>query len=312
MKCYCKTNCIKTKEELLENLEKLYEPCTQCHTKTIKKAIPLKRQIKPEKINKNYKKCPNCGKRHIDIVMAHVLKILIENNQMPETSSIRKIGTPLINPAIYLEHLPYLTKETLVLITTNCDKNTAQKIKTQVPEIKAIIKGDTQTTVGILNENTESKNYELLAGCDIRCDIQNTDKEPVITYKQQSKIHIEYPKPTSPKIEQLRKTLEKYENPTVIDAMCGPGTLGIYALQKNATHVTFNDINHESIQALKTNLEVNRMPREKYDTYNENIIELTTKLEKHYNIGIIDTFPGIDTEKYLKSLKKICDEVIII
>ena len=312
MKCNCKTNCIKTKQNILENIDKLYKACPQCHTKTLKKAIPLKRQIKLEKIDKNYKKCTQCGKRHIDIVMAHTLKILIENKQMPETSSIRKTGTPLITPATYLEHLPYLSKETLVLITTNCDKTTAKKIKTEVPEIKAIIKGDTQTTAGKLDENTKTNNYDLLTGCDIRCDIQNTDKGPIILYKQQSKQHIEYPKQESPKIEQLRKTLEKYENPTVLDAMSGPGTLGIYALQKNATHVTFNDINPESTESLKTNLEMNQIPKEKYQIYNENILELTKKLEKQYNLGIIDTFPGIDTKKYTEALEKICDEVIII
>lgn len=312
MKCQCTKNCIKNKENTLQNINKLYEPCTHCPTKTIKKSIPLKRQIKLEKINKNYQKCPQCGKRHIDIVMAHVLKILIENNQISNTSSIRKIGTPLITPAITLEHPPYLSQKTLVIITKECDKTTAEKIIKEVPEIKAIIKGDTETTIGKINENSEEKTYQLQSGCDVRCDIQNTDTEPIILYKQQSKLHIEYPKPVSPKIEKVRKIIEKYENPTILDAMCGPGTLGIYALQKNASKVLFNDIYEESLNALKTNLEINEIPADSYKIYNENVLDLCKHLDSHFNIGIIDTFPGIDTEKYYKALKDICDEVIII
>lgn len=312
MKCYCDKNCIKSKEEILDKIDTLYKPCPNCSKKTLKKAIPLKRQIKLEKIDENYKKCDQCGKRHIDIVMAHVLKIMIQNNQISSTASIRKVGTPLITPATNLEQLPYLSDKSLVIITTNCDKTTAEKISNEVPEIKAIIKGDTNITVGKLNENKQVESYTLLNGCDIRCDIQNTDIGPIILYKQQSKIHIEYPKPSSPKIEKLNKKLEEYQNPTVIDAMCGPGTLGIYALQKNASHVVFNDIYKESLDSLKTNLQVNNIQKNTYEIYNENILELVENIDIHFNIGIIDAFPNIETDEYVQSLEKICDEVIII
>lgn len=312
MKCYCNDNCIKTREEVLQNVFEIYEPCLECSKKTLKKAIPLKRQIKLENINKNYKKCASCGKRHIDIVMAHVLKILIENDQISSSSSIRKVGTPLITPAISLDHLPYLSNQSLVIITPDCNGAIAAKILDEVPEIKAIIKGDTDTTVGKLSENTKVSSYELLGGCDIRCDIQNTDAGPILLYKNQSKLHIEYPKPVSPKIEQLREILEKYDNPTVLDAMCGPGTLGIYSLLKNARHVVFNDIYDESLNALKTNLEVNNISEDSYEIYNEDVLKLTKHLDAHFDIGIIDTFPEIDYNKYYDSLEEICDEVIII
>lgn len=312
MKCKCKQNCIKTKKELLTDITKLYEPCPSCNNKGLKKAIPLKNQIKLEKLDEQYKKCPQCKKRHIDIVIAHSLKILIEEKQISSAASIRKIGTPLITPAIYLEHLPYLSENTLVLIIKEIDHETAQKIVQEVPEVKAIIKGDTNTTIGLIDENNEVNNYELMAGCDVRCDIQNTDEGCIVLYKPQANIHIEYPKENSPKIIQLKKILEKYEHPTVIDALAGPGTLGIYALYKNASKVIFNDLNKTATQTLKLNLEINQIEESMYEIYNENILDLPKVLDDEYDIGIIDAFPSVETWKYEEILKKICKEVVII
>jgi hypothetical protein len=263
-------------------------------------------------LNKNYKKCDFCGKRHIDIVMANVLKIMIAEEQISDSASIRQLGTPLITPAINLDKLPYLSEKTLVIITNHCNKGTSQKILEEVPEIKAIIKGNTKQIVGKLDESTQKNNYELLAGCDIRCDIQDTDIEPIILYKNQTKIHIEYPKKESPKIKELSQTLDKYENPTVLDAMCGPGTLGIYSLIKNADKVIFNDINNDSLNSLKVNLKINQISPEKYEIYNENLLDLVETIDFPIDIGIIDAFPGVNIDDYVKALEKICDDVVII
>lgn len=312
MKCHCEESCIKTKKEILENIKNRYKPCNKCPTKTLKKSIPLKRQLKLDKIDKNLNKCAKCGKRHIDMVMAHILKIMIDEKQISNSASIRKTGTPLITPAISLETLPYLSEKSLVIITSNSDKNTAQKIIKEVPEVKAVIQGDINQTVGQINENTKINSYELLTGCDIRCDVQYANEKAILIYKNQSKLHIEYPKVESPKIKELTHILEKYDQPTVLDAMCGPGTLGIYAIQKNAKKVVFNDIYSESIEALKLNLEINEISPEIYEIYNENLLKLQDILENHFDIGIIDAFPNEDTKQYQESLKKICDEVIII
>lgn len=312
MKCNCNVNCIKNKDEILQEIKLKYDSCPDCYSKTLKKAIPIQRQINLQNIDYNYLKCKTCGKRNIDIVMAHVLKYLIEDKFLSNSASIRKVGTPLITPAIPLDKLPYLPDNSLVIITSSCDKKTADKILENVPEIKSIIKGDINKTVGILNEKMDIINYELLAGCDIRCDIQYTKLEPIIIYKHQSKIHIEYTKQDSPKILQLDEILEKYENPTVIDAMCGPGTLGIYAIQKNARKVLFNDIYNESLDSLKINLEKNDISNELYEITNKNILELENFIKEEYDVGIIDAFPNIDTENYVKSLEKICKEVIVI
>ncbi|MBE6485404.1 MAG: methyltransferase [Methanosphaera stadtmanae] len=312
MKCYCTENCICERENVLSTVNDLYNKCSSCFNKTFKKAIPLKRQIKLSKLDKNYGLCEVCKKRHIDIVMAHVLKIMIEEKQISDSASIRKVGVPLITPAIHLNYLPYLSRKTLVVITKFCDKQTANRIIKEIPEIKAIIKGDTDITIGKLDENKSINFYELLAGCDIRCDIQNSDFGPILIYKNQSKLHIEYPKKESPKIKQLSEILDKYEKPTVLDAMCGPGTLGIYALKKNAKKVVFNDIYNEALDSLKINLKVNSINETDYEIFNENLLNLPNLIEYKFDIGIIDSFPNIDTSNYLKNLKKICNEVVII
>lgn len=312
MKCHCKNNCIQEKNRVLDDIEGLYLPCPDCSEKRLKKAVPLKRQIKLSKINKDYLKCQSCGKRHMDLVMAHVLKIMIDEGQISESASIRQVGVPLITPAIFLDKLPYIPEKSLVIITTFCDKQTAIKIIEEVPEIKAVIKGDTKITVGQINENESITNYELLSGCDIRCDIQYTDFGPILIYKNQSTLHIEYPKEKSPKIQQLSSVLDKYENPTVLDAMCGPGTLGIYALMKNAKKVVFNDIYEEALESLKINLNVNEINENSYEILNEDLLNLPNVIDEKFDIGIIDTFPDNDTSQYMENLRKLCDEIIII
>lgn len=312
MKCNCKYNCIKNKEEILQNIEERYQPCSECTTKTLKKSIPIKRQVKLDKLDHTYKLCSKCNKRHIDYVMAHILKILIENNQQNQSASIRKVGTPLITPALFLEKLPYLPQRSLVIIIKNIDEKTANEIYNKVPEVKAVIKGDINQTIGQITEMDEIHHYELLAGCDVRCDIQKTPTDTLLIYRQQHLLHIEYPKENSQKIQQLDEILEKYENPSVIDAMCGPGTLGIYALTKNARKVIFNDINKDAIDSLEMNLKINEIDEESYEIYNENILNLSDKLDSNYDIVIIDAFPNVDTMEYQEKFKKIGKEIVLI
>ena len=194
MKCNCEKNCIISKEEVLADMDSHYIPCPECDMRTLKKAIPIKNQLKLDEIDSDYKRCKRCNKRNIDIVMAHILKILVDEGILGDTSSIRKIGTPLITPAIAFKQLPYLSENNLVFLSPFVNEDVADKIYKQVPEEKAVIKGDIKDIVGQLDSNHEINNYELLAGCDVRCDIQHTAYGEICLYKQQSKIHIESPK----------------------------------------------------------------------------------------------------------------------
>lgn len=312
MKCHCEKSCIIDKRQLLEKINELYTPCNECTTKKLKKSLPISRQVKLDKINAHYGLCPNCKKRNIDYVMAHILRILIDNNLQNDSASIRKTGTPLITPGVYLEKQPYLSENTLIILIDNIDKNTAQIILDEVPEVKGVLRGNINNTVGQITERDEVYNYELLAGCDVRCDVQDTDAEKIIIYKQQSKIHIEYPKIQSPKILEVKDVLDKYDNPRVIDAMCGPGTLGIYALKKNAKKVIFNDIYKDAIDNLKVNLELNQINPSQYEICNKSLDDLVNVVDAKYDIGLIDAFPNVDTTDYEGKLKNICEEVIII
>lgn len=312
MKCNCNENCMISKEKILDNIENRYNSCPLCDKKRLKKSVPIKRQIKLEDIDANYKKCLSCGKRHIDTVMAHILKIMIENNFLSLTDSIRKVGTPLITPAIALDKSPFLSENSLVLITATTDEKTSGEIYEKVPEVKGVIRGDVKKTAGRLNEKIPVCNYQLLAGCDIRCDIQKTPMGLICLYKPQSQIHIEYPKEESSKIRQLDSILKNYDNPTLIDAMSGAGTLGIYALLKNADKVHFNDIYDVAVDTTKTNLKLNNISTDRYKVTNENIHNLADITDEKYDIGIIDAFPGVDTDEFETSLKKICRDVFII
>lgn len=315
MKCNCdNTSCIKTKQQILENINERYMPCSSCHSKTLKKAIPLKRQIKLEKIDTNYMRCPVCNKCHIDIVMAHILKIMIESGEISNSASIRKVGMPLITPAIYLQSSPYLPKRSVVIIMDEINGEVAQKIYNEVCEVKAIICGDVNTTIGQKTKDSQINNYELKVGCPIRCDIQNTPlDDPVVVYKNQSKIHIEYPKEISQKIVDVDNALKKYDNPTVLDAMAGPGSLGIYALMCGAKKVVFNDIYPEAIKTTKLNLEVNGFNDPKcYELLCCDIEDIANHTDIEFDVAFIDAFPGIDCDKFRDVLSKIAKDVIII
>ena len=76
-------------------------------------------------------------------------------------------------------------------------------------------------------------------------------------YKNQAEIHVEFSKPISPKIEVLKKIIEKYKEPTVLDCTCGPGTLGITCLKSGAKRVVFNDLWYPAAKMALLNLEVN-------------------------------------------------------
>lgn len=315
MKCNCdNTSCIKIKQQILENINEQYTPCSSCNSKTLKKAIPLKRQIKLEKIDASYMRCPECNKRHIDIVMAHVLKIMIEEGEISNSASIRKVGMPLITPAIYLQKPPYLPERSVVIIMDDISDSVAQKIYDEVCEVKAIICGDVNTTVGQISKNSEINNYTLKVGCPIRCDIQNTPlDDPVVVYKNQSKIHIEYPKEVSQKIVDVDNTLRKYDAPVVLDAMAGPGSLGIYSLMCGAKKVVFNDIYPEAIKTTELNLEVNGFnDPQQYELLCCDIEDIEKHTDIRFDVAFIDAFPGIDCDKFRDVLSKIADEVIII
>ena len=161
----------------------------------------------------------------------------------------------------------------------------------------------------------------------VTCDwiLFNTPFGPLLIYKNQGEIHIEFPKPLSPKIITLNNALKKYEYPSVLDCTCGPGTLGIAALKGGAKRVVFNDLWYPAAYTTALNLELNGFPVEITDkshgliakgkfweVYSLDVVDLGSALNETFDLGVVDTFPGVNTERFLQALKDLCKEVVII
>jgi hypothetical protein len=324
IECTCGFNCVEDAPTTLKHIKKLYTPCNKCKDPKLRKFKPLKDQLNLKKLNANSGLC-NCGKRHLDQVMAHTLKIMMDEGIREEESTLRNACTPLLTPAYPTTSAPYLPNKSLVILADGMNKRCAERIINEIPEIKGVLQGDIKQTVGLKDSNSLPHVYKLLAGCDMRCDIVLTPYGALCIYKIQAEIHVEFSKPISPKIEALKKIIKKYNDPTVLDCTCGPGTLGIACLKSGAKKVVFNDLWYRAAKMALLNLEVNGFKTNFFDVrkgligsgknfevYCENIMDLKDILTEKFDICIIDTFPGVDTTDFVESVKEMCREVVII
>ncbi|NYB51471.1 MAG: 50S ribosomal protein L11 methyltransferase [Methanobacteriaceae archaeon] len=325
IKCKCNNDCIKKSISLLKNIDYFYFPCDKCQKWNFKKFKPLLEQLDPaQKINADWGRC-SCGRRHLDVVIAHILNIMQEDGLKDERSTLRETCVPLITPAYPLNSAPYLDEDTLVILSPEISRECAERIVSQVPEVKGVLKGDIKDTVGIKNSESSPHTYQLLAGCDLRLDIVQTPFGAIYICKNQGDIHIEFPKPVSPKIIRLKKVLGKYEHPSVLDCTCGPGTLGIAALKGGAKRVVFNDIWYPAARTTALNLEVNGFPLnltgnkqgliaqgEYGEVYCLDVLKLGSVLNDKFDLCLVDTFPGVDTKNFENAIKHLCQEVVII
>jgi len=324
IRCRCGDACIKPASEVLKDIESLYRPCARCKTWKLKKFSPLSRQIDLNEINSSFGIC-NCGKRHLDIVIAHVLKIMIGEGVKDEKSNLRNVCTPLITPAYAMSSVPYLPGNSLVILSDEMNKKCAQRIVDEVNEVKGVLKGNLRETAGIKDSHFDPNVYELLAGCDIRCDIVQTPYGALCIHKYQGKVHIEFPKVKSPKIEILRRVLDKYDAPSVLDCTCGPGTLGITCLKAGARYVVFNDVWFPAVTMTAINIETNGFPVDfwnpernvvaegkKFKAYSLDIRDLKKVINEKFDICIVDAFPDVDTTEFVEAASELCREVVVI
>jgi hypothetical protein len=324
IECMCGFGCIEQASETLKDIKILYNPCYKCRDPLLKKFKALKDQIDLEKLDANFGLC-KCGKRHLDLVIGHTLKIMMEEGIRDEKSTLRNTCTPLITPAYPTKSAPWLPKKSLVILAEGMNNKCAERIITEIPEIKGVLKGDIRQTVGLKDSNSSPHVYELLAGCDMRCDVVFSSYGELCIYRNQAEIHVEFSKPVSPKLDALNKVINKYQTPTVLDCTCGPGTLGITCLKAGAKKVVFNDIWYPAARMTTVNLEVNKFKTDFFDVkkgligsgknfevYCEDIIDLKEILNEKFDICIIDNFPGVDTEDFVDSIKDLCREVVVI
>ena len=299
-----------SRENLDEKIESIKE-CENCQDVQIKKFSPLKDLIDFNELDGDYKRC-TCGKRPLDVVMSHILKIMIEEDVVGQNATLRR-NSPIPLSDFYYSTLnpQFIGEDTLILVHPDFTQNCALRLMEEVPEVKCVLKGSGQTVVGQFDRNSEIRHFELLAGDDTQTNVMRTLlKEKIILTKSQSKQHIEVAMTTEDKLLRLHNYLKNNNIKTgvAIDGMCGCGALGIYLAKYGFEKVIFNDIYPEAVESLKRNLELNGIA-EGYEIYNEAFEDLKIG---DADLCVIDAYPNADISEIQKKAEKIADNVLII
>ncbi len=337
MKCpTCSGYCVLPSEKVLDQIYRMYAACALCPPD------PLYNKTAPfhEKIDREYGLCKKCGRRHIDSVIGNVLTILRTSGLFPEDAALKEVGTPLISPGYQVPYPPRLGKESLVIVMDSVTKEIADKIIADIPEIKGVIKrtGSPSKSIGILDTDSKPHTYELLSGCDMRCDAVSSIFGELCIYKNQSKVHIEFNNTKIPKIERLYLNGD-LDDAEVIDAFCGPGTLGLLCVLGGARKVILNDAWLPALQNAILNIRANscllgvRIEYELTDYHkligdepvllaravgNAEILVFHGDIRKlgqsikECAICLIDTFPAVNPAEYVSLCRDLAKKVVII
>lgn len=247
----CGRECVRDAPEILDLLPDVFSPCPDCSGKVrTKRKPPADRSIRPV--------C-GCGKRFIDDVFVHCWVIMVDEGVLEETDPLKAVGTPLVHPGFAMDTAPYLPEDSLVLLSPDIDQASADRLFREVPEIRGVIRSS-PSVPGITDLDLDGfpDVYELLAGCDVRANVFYTQEEPIVIYKQQSLLHIEFPRGYDPKIINVGVAVKSYEPTTFVDACAGPGTLGILGGLLGVPHVILNDIWWAAAFWSACNVHVNR------------------------------------------------------
>ena len=299
-----------TKINLDDKIEKLHE-CSNCQDIQIKKFSPIMDYDDFDSLCDDFKRC-GCGKRPIDVVMAQVLKIMIEEETVPETATLRRNSPVPLSNFYYSSLNPqFLNKGSLILLHPDFTENCAYRLMDEVSEVACVLKGSPQDTVGVWDRDSKVNHFEILEGDDTQINVMRTLLgEKIVLVKNQSRHHIEVAMTTEQKMVQLHNYLNNnsIKKGVAVDAMCGLGALGIYLLKYGFEKVIFNDINPEMVDALKENLEINEITGN-YEIFNESFEDLGVG---NADLCIIDAFPGADISEIRKKAEKIADNVLII
>ena len=251
MQCpVCGQDCVQKAQDLVANLETVFAPCGECPGNILDKTRPPPDITVPGA-------CP-CGRRFIDDVFVHIYGIMLEEGALSREDPLKRVGMPLVHPGFAMERPPYLPANSLLLLSTVVDGPVAQRIHREVPEIRGVVKCGSFVPGAVDVDLTSApRTYELLAGCDVRADVFYTQHSPVVIYKQQSLIHIEFPRGYDPKIVNVGVRLRHSLPRAFVDASCGAGTLGIIAAQYGVPHVIMNDAWYAAAFWAAFNLSVN-------------------------------------------------------
>lgn len=298
------------RNDLNERIEAIRE-CENCRDIQIKKFSPVMDYDDFDNLDDDFKRC-SCTKRPIDVVMAHILKIMIEEGIVSEKATLRRNSPVPLSNFYYSSLNPqFIAKESLILLHPDFNDEAASRLFNEVSEVACVLKGSAQDTVGMFDKDSNISHFEILEGDDTQINVMRTllgDK--VILVKNQSRHHIEVAMTTEQKLVRLHNYLKNnsIETGTAVDAMCGLGAIGIYLLKYGFEKVIFNDINPEMIDALNENLKINEIDGG-YEIHNESFEDL--EVDK-VDLCVVDAFPGADISKIKEKAEKIADNVVII
>ena len=293
-----------------EKIKSLNE-CENCVDVQIKKFSPLRDLINFDDYDGEYMRC-QCGRRPLDVVMSHILKIMIECEIVPEKATLRRNSPVPLSDFYYSSLNPqFIQKDTLILLHEDFTPEVASKLINEVPEVKCVLKGSPRNVAGQIDKDSPIAHFEILEGDDTQVNVMRTLlDEKIILVKNQSKHHIEVAMTTEEKLLRLHNYLKNngIKKGVAVDGMCGLGALGIYLLKYGFEKVLFNDINPEMIGALKNNLEINGID-DGFEIHNQAFEDLDVE---HVDLCVIDAFPGVDIGEITKKAEEIADNVVII
>jgi hypothetical protein len=221
----------------------------------------------------------SCGKRFIDEIFVHIYSIMVEEGVITRADPLIAAGSPLVHPGFAMDRPPFLPTNSLVLLSPVVTKKAALRLVDEVPEVRGVVKtGAFVPGLAAADLLAVPRVYELLAGCDVRADVFPLATGPLVVYKQQSLLHIEFPRAGYPKIRSVEQHVGKPPVPLFVDACSGAGTLGLTAACLGVPHVVMNDAWYASAFWSAFNLEVNR---EYLDIRRVRIFEPIEEMAKH-------------------------------
>lgn len=295
----------------LDEKIRLLSECENCRDVQVKKFSPLRDLIDFSELDGNYMKC-QCGKRPLDIVMSHILKIMIESEIVPEKATLRRNSPVPLSEFYYSSFNPqFIGEKTLILLHPDFTAEVASRLIDEVPEVKCVLKGSSSVPTGQFDKDSQINHFEILEGDDTQINLMRTlIEDKIVIVKNQSRHHIEVAMTTEDKLVRLHNYLKNnnVNKGVAVDAMCGLGALGIYLLKFGFEKVIFNDINPEMIETLKYNLEINDID-DGFEIHNEAFEDLDVG---KVDLCVIDAYPGADISEIREKAEEIADNVVII
>lgn len=98
-------------------------------------------------------------------------------------------------------------------------------------------------------------------------------------------------RPTMDRVKEtlFNKWMSYVDEATVLDLFSGTGSLGLEALSRGAKHVDFVDLNLKSVQILKKNIELLKIPRTEFSVSQKDVIVFLKKYDgPAYSLILID------------------------